>query len=67
LSSSGRVKIVGSKVSYLLDDKGNETPDPEELEAQDPGNHFMRLGNPYMIAVKHYIAAQKAKENKQPV
>jgi len=48
-------------------DDPEKNDDENNLVSVDPDNHFMRLGNPYMIAVKHDAAAQDAKKRGKPV
>ena len=53
------------------DDPGtSEKPnndDEDNLVDVDPGNHWMRLGNPYTMAVKHDKAAEDAKKKGLPI
>lgn len=48
-------------------DDPEKNDDENNLVSVDPDNHFMRLGNPYMMAVKHDAAAQDAKKKGKPV
>jgi hypothetical protein len=50
-------------------EKQDASPDiwNEEPTEGEEDNHFMRMGNPYMMAVKHDKAAEDAKKKKLPV
>ena len=57
---------------YEVDKDGNEKDGPKDPYNTEPTigdeeNQWTRLGNPYMIAVKHNEAAEEAKKKKLPV